>query len=137
MRKERRKMAREDVNVRLDIFDSVEEREAKRIEKETREKEEAEEAARCPSDIAGVMRFSSLRLEAVVTFELGQVAWRLKRFEEAKAKELEEKKKAEEEAKALKIAEKLRRKKIREKNKLKKETAMTVLRALKGETLFV
>jgi hypothetical protein len=68
----------------------------------------------------------------------GQIAWRLKRFEEAKARQ-------EAEAEALRIeqnvkdaAERDRRKAIRKSNKVKKERAMAVLRVLtKPDTLFI
>jgi hypothetical protein len=53
MRKEHRKIVREDFNVLNDIFDTEEEKQFKREEIERKEREAKEEADRCPTDIAG------------------------------------------------------------------------------------
>jgi ferredoxin len=53
MRKEQRKILREDFNVLHEIFDSLDEQKFKREVRERKEREAKEEAERCPTDIAG------------------------------------------------------------------------------------
>jgi hypothetical protein len=53
MRKERRKIAREDYNVLHDMFDTLADIEFKRAEEERKERLAKEEAERCPTDVAG------------------------------------------------------------------------------------
>jgi hypothetical protein len=53
MRKERRKIVREDFNVLNEIFDTLADQQFKRELRERLAREAAEEAERCPTDVAG------------------------------------------------------------------------------------
>jgi len=119
MRKEQRKIAREDYNVLHEIFDTEAERQFKREMQEKREREAKEAAERCPTDVAG------------------KIAWRLKQFEKAKAEQEAEDEARRIEQNLIEQAERERRKQIRKSNKKRKARAMNLLRALNPETLFI
>ena len=53
MRKEQRKIIREDINVLNEIFDTLEEKQKKEEEKERQEREAKEAEEREPTDVAG------------------------------------------------------------------------------------
>jgi hypothetical protein len=68
---------------------------------------------------------------------IGRIKWRLEKFEEARAKENAENEVVRIEQKAKDGVDREKRKTLRKKNKVKKESAMAMLRLLKGETLFI
>ena len=75
MRKERRKMVREDFNVLNDIFDTAEERRAQREAQERRERAAKEEADRCPTDVAGERFILQLRVDCGSSFTCLCMRW--------------------------------------------------------------